>query len=245
MTSKDWRPIKNTASPIFNMSYEQVKQGIVTGDIHYGNIPVSRQTAELNYLAVVNFEYNIGYIPYADRTKEICLEILKSDTVLFDEIPTHLIDYELCVTAVQKNPHNFKEIPDEFKTSELCLLALKNGREENVMYWPDRWSTIPMHMAAMQVDACVLNYIPAKYKTEEFFKAVLKLDKYIQLRDIPESLRTLNVCRSILAKESFNGNRYLYDYQFIPCDLLEHFEEDRIAYMANVHNRKQMTNTVK
>jgi hypothetical protein len=124
---------------------------------------------------------NLAFIPYKNRTLELCIKAVKQCKESFYDVPEEYITYEFCLEAVKHNGSILEYIAEEYKeyiTYELCLAAIKDGSDHYILsYVPKKYKTYDLCLEALKNNICSINFVPKKYLSEDFIlKVAFKSD---------------------------------------------------------------------
>jgi hypothetical protein len=112
-------------------------------------------------------------------------------------IPIESLTTRICDLLIKCDPIQLKDLPIKWQTSKRCQKAL-NVKPEVYPYIPEKLQTYTNALIFAEKCKHSITNIPKKYYTPELFKTAIILDNS-QLKQVPEELRTLELCQLALA----------------------------------------------
>jgi hypothetical protein len=178
-------------------------------------IPIEYRTNEFYKTILMHSDHYFSFIPYEEKTQELCNFVFENGFTLIDYVPTKY-RFEVYKKIVSKRGKSIEYVPLSYMTNELCEIAIDNGAS--------------------------INDIPKNYRTKELFIKIFKREnpvfdifhlvpidlrndilEYI-IKEQPEKFKY--ICMVFISKEFYDEkikpNKSLYDS--LTNDYKEYFE---------------------
>ncbi len=155
-----------------------------------------------------NIDCSLSFVPWKERTYEVCLEHVKKDGWNLTEVPDEYITYEMCLTAIE-NGASLEDVPEVFRTYELCWKAI-DTYYNIFQYIPHEHRTRELCMHAFMTQPSVIDDMPLGFVNLKMCMYAIK--KGTRLFHVPPIYRTYGVCLEAVKRDHF-------DFSWVPLEL--------------------------
>lgn len=169
------------------------------------------KTYKLCRRAINHNGLNLEFVPEKLKTFDLCIDAYKRNPFSIQFIPKEFIIVNMYIESVKNNGAFIKIVPDEYKTYELCLASVtgKNAYEDAIDYIPDVHKTFELWLEWLKNSNVInLKRIPENIKTDIFYKEVVKIS-CLFLDELPNDFNIDN----LKIEES---NDFIYLFESIP-----------------------------
>jgi hypothetical protein len=97
------------------------------------------------------------------NNKEICLEVVKNNSLAIKDIPESMKNYDICLEAVKNNGYALNYFLENIINKEICLKAVKNNGEA-LKSVPKKIINKKMCFKAVKNEGAALEFVPENMK---------------------------------------------------------------------------------
>ena len=143
-------------------------------------------------------------IPAEKWNKDLAMAVAKNSNAL-EIIPKKYMDYDVCINFIRQNGAYISEIPHDILTEELCLEAMRSNCYAAFNKIPEGFKTESFFRTVVREDCYRAGQIPEQYLTEEDIVRGIPKGLYRDCNLIPVAFRTDKVRDEWLAVNEQNG----------------------------------------
>ncbi|OJT18339.1 hypothetical protein BO221_40335 [Archangium sp. Cb G35] len=196
-TPPELRPAIAAATGV-DLEDEQVR--VIVGG--FAQLPFAERTRERCLDAARENQFDPGLAPDVLRDRETCLKFAARRIALY--VPDEFRTREVCLPNVAFDPNGLASIPEGLRDREMCLAAVR-GFGEQLSFVADPLRDEEMCRAAVACSGDALSHVPFALRDRALcLEAIRERAPPFEyqsggLRDIPDSLRDEELCRTAIA----------------------------------------------
>lgn len=204
-TPPELRPAIAAATGV-DLEDEEVR--VIVGG--FALLPFAERTRERCLDAARENQFDPGLAPDVLRDRETCLEFAVRRIAL-DHVPEEFRTREVCLPNVAFDPYGLASIPEGLRDREMCLTAVR-GFGEQLSFVADPLRDEEMCRAAVACSGDALPHVPFALRDRALCLEAIRdrgppfKSMRGELRDIPDALRDEELCRAAMAGWE-RGNR--------------------------------------
>ena len=166
-------------------------------------IPENEITYEMCSAAIEMSGNALVAVPPRLISYELCYRACVDVGMMIERVPRELLTPDLCEMVVLKDADLLSSIPEAFQSRKIFLLCAQ-AKPEVIKNVPIQFCDIDFCLQVIdQRGLSVVEYIPAKVKTGDFYNAVAQVYPEI-IWEVPKKHLTEELCISVIQKMGYN-----------------------------------------